>query len=113
LGITAQHGLPLGPRKQHHAGEHLPNAMPPYAHCSNHAEVASSAAYCPEQVWIVVVIAIDEAAIGKHNLGAEKIVQCQAVTRRQGTLPASRRQSHHANGATVASRGNQALWCGS
>ena len=76
------------------------------SHGRHHTEVSASASQCPEEIRIFVVIAADEPAIGKNNLGLKDYFQCQTITRSQRTITTTQREADHANGSRIAGRRN-------
>ena len=99
------------PGKQDQPRQQLAHRMQPDAHGGHHAEISPTAAQRPEQLRIRRGIRGDEAAIGKDELGAEQIVQRQAVSGGQRPIAAAQRQPGHADRTDGAGDGGEVMRC--
>ena len=57
------------------------------------SEVATAAADRPEEVGLLVLVGVDDAAVGEHELGPEDVVDREAVAARQVADPAAEHQT--------------------
>ena len=95
------------------SGEHHLHRMQLEQEARDDAEVAAAAAQRPQQVGVLLLAGGDEAAIGKHDIGLEQIVDGQAVFARQVAMPAAQRQARNAGGRNDARRDGQTEGMGS
>lgn len=76
----------------------------------HHPEIPAAAAQCPEQIRILPLAGRHEAAVGKHHVGLEQIVDREAVLPRQIPCAAAECQSGNA-GCRNDSEGDRKAEC--
>jgi hypothetical protein len=76
----------------------------------DHAEVATSGpAQRPEQLLVVVLVALDHPTVGRDDLGPEQVVAGQAVLPAQDPQPAAEGEAGDPDGGTAAGGAGQAV----
>ena len=75
---------------------------------SDHAEVSASAAHCPKEVGILLIVRGNEAAIGQHHVDRQQIVDRQSVSAAKISDTSAQRKSSDAGGGNEAAGRSQA-----
>ncbi len=60
------------------SGEKRPDGVQPVLERGDNAEVASSAAQRPEQVRVLLVVGLNDAAVGGDHFGGDEVVRGEA-----------------------------------
>jgi hypothetical protein len=60
-----------------------------------HAEIASAAAYRPEQILVLVGAGLHPATVGEHDFGALQIVERESMLADEPAEAATQRQASH------------------
>src|SRR5205823_2648800 len=75
------------------AGDDRTHGVEPVLERRHHAEVASSAAYAPEEVVILVRARGQYATVGGHHLGRDEVVEREPVLRHEPADAAAEREA--------------------
>ena len=97
LRVPAQHAAGLAEGEQDQAGQHLRERVQPVPGGGDDAEGAAAAAQRPVQVGVAGVAGGDVPPVGQDDVGAEEVVQRQAVPAAQRPVPAGQGEAGHAD----------------
>jgi hypothetical protein len=73
------------------------------------AEVAAAAAYCPEELGLLIGTGRHAPPVPAHYFGTKQVVRCQAVPTVKRSIAAAQSQAGHADRTAVAQRRNQTM----
>ena len=74
---------------------------------SNDTEISSAPSQCPEQIGILSRIRSLDTAIGKNDFGVDKVVNRQAIFRREIAVAAPERESSNSRRRDDSADGRQ------
>ena len=62
----------------------------------HHPEIAGAGpTQRPEQLWVVVIVAVQNATVGQNDLGGDQPVGCNPITAAEDPQPTTQSQSGH------------------
>ena len=91
-----------------HAPEDRPECVELVLERRDDAEVAAAAAKAPEQIGVLALARVDEAAVGRHHVGRKQVVARESVHAHQPADAAAKRQPGNASGRHRAAGRGQA-----
>ena len=95
-------------QREHPAGDHV-HRVQPEVEAGDDAEVSAAAADRPEEVWLAVVVDLEDAAVGGHDLGAEEVVDREPVLAHEVAHPAAEREPADPDRGGVAEADGQSV----
>ena len=93
---------------EHPAGDRV-HRVQPIVEARHDAEVAAAAADRPEQVGLVRLVDVEDAAVGSHDFGSEQMVDRQAVLAHEVAGAAAERETADPDGRRVAEADRKAV----
>ena len=98
--------------QEQHPADDRADLVEAVAQPRHHAEVPAAAAQRPEQVRVVVGVDLQQLAAGRHDLGAQQVVDGHAVLADEEADAAAERDAGDADRARVAEPGGEAVGAG-